>query len=198
MTSSRTNSSGNVCRRVFMVPVTALLISCLTFCNRSPDTPAQPQETNRNVTVPKPKASLPPCPDGTYPMLQSGATGTGHHKVFLLWKASAPPPSEPDSLGYCVYRTQTKNTAQKCPKGSPDCEKVTNLPVPDTRCVDDLVKDDTTYHYVTIAINAAGMSKPTKEAVAKIPAAGQQQAGPADAASYPACRLPAVTNQPAR
>jgi len=125
-------------------------------------------------------------------MLEATALGTGHHKVFLKWNASASAsPTEPNSLGYCLYRTQTNGPTKRCPN-QPDCEKVTPVPVLGTRCVDDLVKDSTKYLYVAIAINTQGMiSSPTKSAVAKIPAAGQRNPAPSDAASYPACRAPA-------
>jgi len=135
------------------------------------------------------KPVLPSCPSAPYPMLQASAPEVGHHKVFLSWKASSSAGgSGAANVGYCLYRSQKKSTANVSTK-CPDCEQVNLVPVPGTRCVDDVVHDQTTYYYVAVAINSAGRtSSPTKEAVAKIPVAGRKNPAPPDAASYPACR----------
>ena len=135
---------------------------------------------------------LPPCPSAPIPMLQASVPATGHHKVFLTWNASTSSGQPGTStIGYCLYRSQKKGNAKKFPK-CPDCEQVNLRPVLSLRCVDDLVKDRTTYYYVAIAINSGnGISSATSEAIAKIPVAEQQNAAPPDATSYPACRAPA-------
>lgn len=190
-------SEYSVCQQKTVAIVLACLIPLLSSCNR-------PSESNPELVVPQTqriaiaerKPTLPPCPNAPYPVLQATDPGTGHHRVFLKWNASASEsPTEPNSLGYCLYRTQTNDATKDCPNHS-DCEKVTPVPALGTRCVDDIVKDRTKYRYFAIAINAQGkISSPTKAAIAKIPAAGQQNPAPSDAASYPSCRAPASPNQ---
>jgi hypothetical protein len=182
-----------LCRRQTVALLLACLISGLSGCNSaSESSPESAEPVAPAGTIAERRPTLPPCPDAPYPVLQATALGTGHHKVFLKWNASpSANPAEPNSLGYCLYRTQTDGTAKRCPN-QPNCEKVTPVPVLSTRCLDDLVKDSTKYRYVAIAINTQGqISPPTKPAIAKIPGAGQQNPAPSDAASYPACRAPA-------
>lgn len=183
-------------RRKTVAFVLACLIPALTSCKRDPEPvpeSAAPLAHTDNTAERKP--TLPPCPNVPY-LFQPTAPGSGHHKVFLKWNASASAnPTDPNSVGYCLYRTQTSDASKRCPH-QPDCEQVTAVPLLATRCVDDLVKDSTKYLYVAIAINTQGkISSPTKAALAKIPADGQQNPAPSDAASYPACRAPASPNQ---
>jgi len=180
-----------VYRRQTVAIILACLIPPLSSCNRSSESRAGSDgPVPQTVTFAERKPTLPPCPHVPYPF-QPAALGAGHHKVFLKWNASASAnPTDPNSLGYCLYRTQTSDASKQCPHQA-DCEQVTAVPVSTTRCVDDLVKDNTKYLYVAIAINPDGkISSPTKAAIAKIPAAGQQNPAPSDAASYPACRAP--------
>lgn len=182
-----------LCRPKTVAFLLACLISGLSSCNRaSESSPGLAEPVVPTVTIAERKPTLPPCPNAPYPMLQATAAGTGHHKVFLKWNASASASTtDPDSLGYCLYRTKKDGTTKRCPS-QPNCENVTSVPVLSTRCVDDLVQDSTKYLYVAIAINTEGkISSPAKPAIAKIPAAGQQNPAPSDAASYPACRAPA-------
>jgi hypothetical protein len=142
------------------------------------------------------KRVLPPCPSAPYPMLRVSAPDTGHHKVFLSWNASSSSglPGDP-TVGYCLYRSQTPAMARNCPK-YPKCEQVNLVPVPSPRCVDQLVKDHTTYYYAVIAINSAGKTSTTsEEAIAEVPIAGKQDPAPSDAATYPTCRAPAASSQ---
>lgn len=181
-----------ICQRKTVALVLACLIQPLSSCNRASESNAEPAAPPaQRASIAERKPPLPSCPDAPYPVLQATDAGTGHHKVFLAWNPSASAnPMEPDALGYCLYRTQSKD-AKRCPQRS-DCEKVTPVPLFTTRCVDDLVKDRTKYHYVAIAINSQGkISSPTKEAIVNIPDAGQQNPAPSDAASFPACRAPA-------
>jgi hypothetical protein len=182
----------------------ALTIACLVHacsgCSRlsgsRADAQAAPAEREKAVAA-APKPALPPCRSAPIPMLQASAPGTRHHKVFLTWNASTSS-GQPGAgtIGYCLYRSQKQGNAKKFPQ-CPDCEQVNLRPVLNARCVDDLVKDQTTYYYVAIAINSSnGISSTTNEAIAKIPVAGQQNAAPPDAASYPACRAPDSSNPP--
>lgn len=186
-----------ICRQKTAVLVLACVIISVSGCHRaSESSPESVGPQAQGVMIAERQPTLPPCPDAPYPMLQATALGTGHHKVFLKWNASpSASPTEPNALGYCLYRTQTDGTTKRCPN-QPNCEKVTPVPVLTTRCVDDLVSDRTKYLYVAIAIDTRGkISPPTKPAIAKIPAAGQQSSAPSDAASYPACRAPASPSQ---
>jgi hypothetical protein len=175
----------------------ALAIACLVHaCSgrlSRADPQSAPAERERGTAPPKPV--LPPCPSAPISMLPASAPGTGHHKVFLTWNASASS-GQPgaSTIGYCLYRSQKEGNAKKFPK-CPDCEQVNLRPMLGSRCMDNLVKDQTTYYYVAIAINSGnGNSSPTNEAIAQIPEAGQKKAAPPDAASYPSCRAPASSN----
>src|SRR5579872_1967835 len=91
-----------------------------------------------------PASSLMRCPPAGAPILQPSAS-TGHHRVILSWNASAPSSRpENDAIGYCLYRSTTKNAAKQNPVcGS--CEQVNATPVAATGCVDELVKDGVAY-----------------------------------------------------
>lgn len=131
--------------------------------------------------------TLPPCPPGHLPILQSSAQ-TGHHRVILTWNASVPAPG-PDgkAVGYCLYRSQTQGAAKQNPKCD-ICEQINPTPIVGTACVDLLVLDNTTYYYVVTAINAGGgTSASSNETPAPIPP-GTQSAKPAPASPYPFCR----------
>src|SRR6266496_90240 len=177
----------------------AMIIACLLdACSRVSEThgPVQSAPPTREAAVAAvPKSVLPPCPKAPTPVLPSSGH-TGHHKVFLSWKASSSSGRSDDAtVGYCLYRSETPGMARNCPK-YPSCEQVNVLPVSSTRCVDELVKDHTTYYYASITINSAGKTSTTsEEAIAEVPIAGKQKPTPPDAASYPACRAPAGPSQ---
>ena len=133
------------------------------------------------------QSNLPPCPTTVTPMAQPLAQ-PGHHKVTLTWNASLPT-SDPvrKTVGYCLYRSTTQGAAKQNPR-CPNCEQINKLPIIGTGCVDDLVKDGTTYFYVATAINAGGiLSTSSNETPAPIPAT-QQAASPVTVAPYPLCR----------
>lgn len=137
------------------------------------------------------------CPDATYPMLQAKDPATGHHRVFLKWYASTSAGrSDSTDLGYCLYRTQDPGRTKDCPKKYPKCEQVNVVPVRGTRCVDELVKDKTTYYYVAIAITSGDTSTTSEEAIAEVPVAGKRNPPPPDADSYPACRTVDTSSRP--
>jgi hypothetical protein len=179
----------------------ALTVACLFNicggCRRASETHGGAQSAplaRETATAATPKP-LPPCPGAPAPMLLSSGR-TGHHKVFLSWRASSSSgrPDDP-RIGYCLYRSQTPGMAKNCPK-SPSCEQVNVVPVASPRCVDHLVKDDTTYYYAALAINSAGNTGNTsEEAIAEVPIAGGKKTAPSDAATYPACRAPAASSQ---
>lgn len=173
---------------------TVLIITCVvqacSGCSRFSDSRTNLVRRAQEERVYRP--TLPPCPSAPYPVLKVSTPGVGHHRVFLSWDASSSSiRSGGAHVGYCLYRSQKKGAANKSAT-CPDCEQVTADPVRSTRCVDNVVRDQTTYYYVAIAITSIGRtSSPTKEAIAKVPVAGRPNAAPADATAYPACRAPA-------
>jgi hypothetical protein len=111
------------------------------------------------------------CPAGGSPTLQP-STATGHHKVLLTWKASAPGARpEDNTVGYCLYRSLKKDVAKSNATCSA-CEQINSVPVTGTACVDDLVQDGALYYYVVTAMNAAGnRSSSSNEIPVAIPGA---------------------------
>ena len=185
-------------QRKRIVLVLGCLILALNGCKRDSEshhelTTSVPQK----IVAAESKPLLRHCPETSYPMLQAKDPATGHHRVFLKWDASASA-SGPDSkeLGYCLYRTQKPGRAKDCPKKYSKCEQINAVPVSSTRCVDELVKDNSTYYYAAIAITSTGTSPTSEEAIAEVPAAGKRNPPPSDADSYPACRVPGTSREP--
>jgi hypothetical protein len=184
--------------RNFMIFIIGCVVLVLNSCQRD-------SESHRELAAPVPqkivatehKPMLRHCPDAPYPMLQAKDLATGHHRVFLKWDASTSVSgSDSKELGYCLYRTQKPGRAKDCPKKYPKCEQVNVVPVSGTRCLDELVKDNSTYYYVAIAITSTDTSTTSEEAIAEVPAAGKQNPPPPGADSYPACRVPVASSQP--
>jgi len=147
---------------------------------------------------PEHKPRLPDCPEGDSEKLKRGSPQTGHHRVTLTWNASAAPSNDKNAdIGYCLYRSKNhpvrkpktrkssdKNEQPPCEK----CEQVNVRPILQTGCVDNLVKDGTTYYYVAIAINnAKSRSVFSNQAPAPIPGS-RTPAKSTPASSYPMCR----------
>jgi hypothetical protein len=183
--------------RNFMTFIIGWVVLVLNGCQRD-------SESHRELAAPVPqkivatarKPMLRHCPDAPYPMLQAKDPATGHHRVFLKWDASTSASgSDSRELGYCLYRTQKPGRAKDCPKKYPKCEQVNVVPVSGTRCVDELVKDNSNYYYVAIAITLTDTSTTSEEAIAEVPAAGKQNPPPPGADSYPACRVPVASSQ---
>jgi hypothetical protein len=136
------------------------------------------------------KQTFPHCPDAPYRILQAKDPATGHHRVFLKWHASTSASgSDPEELRYCLYRSEKPGKAKDCPKNYAKCEQVNVVPVSGTRCVDELVKDNSTYYYVALAITSTGTSTTSAEAIAEVPAAEERSPPPPGAESYPSCRI---------
>ena len=185
-------------QRKLVVFVLGCMTLLLNSCKRN-------SESRRELTASVPqkivaaqrKPMLRHCPAAPYPMLQAEDPATGHHRVFLKWDASTSASgSDSKELGYCLYRTQKPGRAKDCPKKYPNCEQVNVVPVSGTRCVDELVKDNSTYYYVAIAITSTDTSTTSEEAIAEVPAAGKRNPPPPGADSYPACRVPVASSQP--
>jgi len=171
----------------------------------APSSCRRDSESHRELAAPVPqkivaaerKPMLLHCPDAPYRKLQAKDPATGHHRVFLTWNASTSTrESDPDAFGYCLYRTQTPGKAKDCPKKYQKCEQVNVVPVRGTRCVDELVKDSTTYYYVAIGVTSTDTSTTSEEAIIEVPVSGKRNPPPPDAASYPACRTSDISTQP--
>jgi hypothetical protein len=151
------------------------------------DTPAEKQAASPRLATPTP---LPSCPAGGVPSVQSSASGVGDHKVFLKWKASVP---STNVTGYCLYRTTNSSSAKNPPPvKTPNClqcEQINLAPISGTSCVDDVVKDGATYHYVAAAINQSRLSSSSNAVTVVIPQS-KQPVGSAPAGTYPPCRGP--------
>jgi len=180
-----------------LVFVLGCLVLVLNSCQRDSESHREvAAPVSQKVVTAESKQTLPHCPDAPYSMLQAKDPATGHHRVFLKWHASTSASgSDPKELGYCLYRTQKPGRAKDCPKKYPKCEQVNVVPVSGTHCVDELVKDNSTYYYVAIAITSTGTSTTSEEAIAEVPAAGKQNPPPPGAGSYPACRVPVAASQ---
>jgi hypothetical protein len=131
-------------------------------------------------------------PAGAAPLRPSPATG--HHRVFLTWKASAPSArAEDNAAGYCLYRSRTKDAARNNASCS-GCEQINSVPVTGTGCVDDLVQDGILYYYVATALTADGRrSSSSNEIPVPIPA-GPQTAKANSTSPSPLCRGTPGTN----
>lgn len=174
-----------------------LLIMCamiaVSACSRDPVTRVrlrlddQPGEQKAALVPPR---SIPRCPLAGTPTLQSSAS-TGHHRVILSWNASAPSlRPENNAVGYCLYRSTTKNTAKQNPVCG-GCEQINAAPVAATGCVDDLVQDGASYYYVVTAISAGGVLSSSSNEIS-VPIPSSSHASPSGAAAkYPSCRAPA-------
>jgi len=183
--------------RIFVIFIVGCLVLVLNGCHGD-------SESHRELAAPAPqkivtaerKPVLRHCPDAPYPMLQAKNPAIGDHRVFLKWNASTSASGpDPKELGYCLYRTQKPGRAKDCPKKYAECEQVNVVPVSGTRCVDELVKDNSTYYYVAIAITSTDTSSTSEEAIADVPAAGKLSPPPLDASFYPACRTPIPPSQ---
>jgi hypothetical protein len=171
-------------------PLAILTITCLLYTvtghSQTPRSKPEQQmmptsgETARIVT--KPVLQCPPA--GSHP----AASIKGHHKVTLTWNARPGGNIE----GYCLYRGTKKHVAKnkkpKTPFTCAGCEQINVIPVVSTGCVDDLVKDGSTYYYVATALDAhQGLSPASNEVRAEIrgPASSHSDASP-----YGLCRGP--------
>jgi hypothetical protein len=146
----------------------------------------EPSRTNE-ISLAAAEPKLPLCPAAGVPILQP-SRHTGHHQVALSWNASSPS-SDPErkAVGYCLYRSGTRNAAKRSPT-CPICEQINKKPIQGTSCLDDLVKDGEKYYYVVTAINARGTSSSSSnETPAKIPST-KEGAGSVPIKSYPLCR----------
>jgi len=163
-----------------------LTIACLSQtlpgCSQAPSSTNHqvvPTSGGKGTTVPEPAR----CPlAGSHP----SPSFNGHHSVTLTWKASR----GSKVVGYCLYRSTRKEVATNKPNTEfrcAGCEQINVIPVPSTGCVDDLVKDDSSYYYVATALDPnRGLSSASNEVRADIPSGPPTIAS--KASSYALCR----------
>ena len=181
---------------VLMVTFQLIFVACRT----APTLEHLGETSNPSAALPADPVSKPPlCPPAGLPMLQPSPI-TGHHKVILKWNAStASADSKSKAVGYCLYRSKMENIAKQALSNRNarcgGCEQINSVAIASTACVDDLVEDNATYHYVVTAINALGnTSSSSQEALARIPPK-KQSASSVSASSYPLCRGRAARNE---
>src|ERR1700688_2056371 len=118
--------------RVAILTVVCVLQTVSGF-SQSPGSSARPQlvepPKSKDTTAAKP-SSIPKCPSaGSHPAAQVN----GNHRVILTWNASVPS-LQPggNAVGYCLYRSATKNVADKKATGEfrcTGCEQINFIPV---------------------------------------------------------------------
>jgi hypothetical protein len=111
--------------------------------------------------------------------------------VILSWNASAPSShTENSAVGYCLYRSTTKNAAKQNPV-CVGCEQINATPVAATGCVDDLVQDGARYYYVVTAISAGGVLSSSSNEIPVLVPPSRQAGSSGSVGKYPSCRAPA-------
>jgi hypothetical protein len=180
----------------FAILTIACIMQTVSCHGRAPGSSASVQTVatprGREATAAAAEPKVIPCPPAGSHL---AAFVTGHHKVILSWKASVPSIHQEDSaVGYCLYRSTTKNVADKNATKEfrcSGCEQINFIPVASTGCIDNLVQDATTYYYVATAISRGEtLSTASNETSAEIPP-GPQSINPSIVSSYSLCREPA-------
>jgi hypothetical protein len=136
------------------------------------------------------KVSIPAlsCPPAGLLPVSPSAPDIGHHKVTLSWNASGSQQPR-NAVGYCLYRSKSQYAAKKNPTCAL-CERVNAVPLASLSCIDDMVKDNTTYYYVVTAIDPERrISSPSNEITALIPS-GDKSISAGLSSTAPLCRVP--------
>jgi len=176
----RVGLQGSVWR--YAILTVACLPQTVTGCSQAPSSTNHqlvPASAGKGMTVHRPVQ----CPvAGSHP----SASFNGRHSVTLTWKASR----GSNIVGYCLYRSTHKKVATNKPNtefSCAGCEQVNVIPVASTGCVDDLVRDDSSYYYVATALDPnKGLSSASNEVRADIPSGPPNTAS--KASSYALCR----------
>lgn len=115
----------------------------------------------------------------------SASSTKGGHRVVLSWNASSRDAKHGTAIGYCLYRATAPNKRAT--------EQVNVVPLPGTKCVDDVVENGKKYSYVVRAISALGntslVSKPAPVMIPDSPPSAPPNVS-SPAASAPMCREP--------
>jgi len=135
----------------------------------------------------KPSLQAHYCATKGFLPIETSKPNNAHHTVTLSWNASTP--SVDPAAGYCLYKSET-DADPKNPQCS-SCEPVTPTPITKTSCIDDIVKDGTTYHYLVRAVDIAGNASGwSNVATAPVPSSDEVRASPVATSPPARCRLP--------
>lgn len=172
---------GSVWRSVMLT--IACLLHTVTGCSQAPSSTHQqvvPASVEKGTTVAEHVLRCPPA--GSH----ASATLKGHHRVTLTWNASR----GKNVVGYCLYRSTQKKVAKNKPNtefACAGCEQVNAIPIVPTGCVDDLVRDNSSYFYVATALDHdKWLSGASNEVRADIP--GESSSSTSQASPYGRCR----------
>jgi len=152
--------------------------------------PADPKSVEGPATPGHSRKPL-ACPTMGFLPIETSKPDWSHHTVILSWNPGAPSPQAP--AGYCLYKSDTQINPRDSECSS--CQPVTSVPIAETSCVDDVVKDGTTYYYLVRAIDGVGRpSGWSNVARAKVPASAEVKtsAEPRSSSISPPglCRVP--------
>jgi hypothetical protein len=110
------------------------------------------------------------CEPPSVTLAQPPKTAFSAHRVTLKWNASVVSSGHGKAEDYCIYRSLRQDDPPvkgKCI----ECQLLGEVPAPATTYIDHTLTDGTTcYYYYVFAVNAVGMSGPSNEASAPIPA----------------------------
>ncbi len=125
----------------------ALVLCSLALFSCQPEahSNAPPSKTSDPPAVSQPELNL-KCPDGS----AHASLKPGHHTVVLSWNASKPS-KDLEVKGYCIYRSEARIEATRL-KRCKKCQRINEVPVTGTACIDDQVRDEHSYYYVVTAI----------------------------------------------
>ena len=181
-----------ICALVLIIVNGFQTIAAIGQVSHDPGSDAQSAKTptpkRKGTLAAAAEPTLPSCPPAGLPTVQAAPQNTGHHSVTLSWNASAPSSnSEGKAVGYCLYRSKKQHAAKQNSTCS-DCEQINSQPIIETRCLDNLVEDGTTYYYVVTSTNAKGkISSSSNEIPVQVPLNTDPLKSDSPG-SYPLCR----------
>jgi hypothetical protein len=146
--------------------LSALAISCGPVSGVATAQSSQRSKTMVNTST-KGQSTL--CESPTSTPTQSSQAPSGVHTVTLKWNASVVSPGHGKADGYRIYRSL--KPADPPVKGKCiECQLLGEVPAPCTTYIDHTLTNGTTYYYYVFAVNPDGVSGPSNEASAPIPA----------------------------
>jgi hypothetical protein len=154
---------------LFSSRVVPILGALAIFCVSSVAT-AQSSQRSKTMVNTSTKGQSTLCESPTSTPTQSSQAPSSVHTVTLKWNASVVSSGHGKAEDYCIYRSLRQDDPPvkgKCI----ECQLLGEVPAPGTTYIDYTLSDGTTcYYYYVFAVNAVGMSGPSNEASAPIPA----------------------------